>query len=415
MCDAHAEWGRRFQKLHAPLEPVPAPAKAPPTATRPLRVGYISPDLFTHSVSYFAEAPISLHRRARVEATVYCCCPRADEKTAHLRARVEAAGHAWRDVAALSEAALAERVRRDGIDVLVELTGHTAHNRLGAMAMRPAPVQATWIGYPNSTGLAAIDYRLTDARCDPADTRQRFVERLVRLPGCFLCYTPAADLPPVAPLPALANGHVTFASFNALAKQTPEVLGVWADILLAVPRSRLILKNKPFACDSVRQRYWQLFETLGVERHRVDLLPLAPGNREHMAQYGLVDVALDPWPYAGTTTTTESLVMGVPCVTLAGACHAHNVGVSLTHAVGLPPERWVARTKEEYVDLARAAASDLEALAALRAGLRDQMLASDMCNGPKFVAQLEDAYDAMWKDYVDGRLASDDAIRESSA
>eukprot|EP00887_Chlorella_sp_A99_P005978 scaffold27.g5978.t1 len=398
VCKAHVEWGRRFQQLHMPLPPLGL-RDVDTTPGRPLVVGYISADLFTHSVSYFAEAVLRHHRPGRARAIVYSCVVREDEKTARLRAAVAAAGGTWRDVARLSEAELAAAVRADRVDVLVELTGHTALNRLGTMAMQPAPV--TWVGYPNSTGLAAIDYRLTDAVADPRGTAQTFAEHLVRLPGCFVCYTPPADAPPVAPLPALANGFFTFGSFNALAKQTPEVLRVWSRILLAVPGSRLVLKNKPFACEAVRAQFWQLFEEEGIERSRVDLLPLAPSNPEHLAQYSLVDVSLDPWPYAGTTTTTESLFMGVPCLTLAGACHAHNVGVSLLTAVGLEA-RWVARSPDEYVSRAAQLAGDLPALAALRAGLRPRMLASRLCDGPAFVEGLEDAYQHMWRAWVEG-------------
>ncbi|GLC45522.1 hypothetical protein PLESTM_001745500 [Pleodorina starrii] len=303
---------------------------------RPLRIGYISPDLFTHSVSYFAEAPLTHHSPARgYQHFVYGCVPKPDAKTARLRSACEAAGGVWRDVVRLSEGELAEVVRRDGIDLLVELTGHTANNRLGVMARRPAPVQLTWIGYPNSTGLRAVDYRITDPVCDPWDTKQTFVEQLVRLPGCFLCYTPAVDAPPVAPPPALANGYITFGSFNNLAKITPRVLRLWGAILSSVPRSRLVLKNKPFACEAARGHLLAQLAAVGVEPWRVDLMPLAPGNAQHLATYALMDISLDPFPYAGTTTTTESLYMGVPCLTLAGSCHAHNVGVSLLTALGL--------------------------------------------------------------------------------
>ncbi|GLI61429.1 hypothetical protein VaNZ11_003789 [Volvox africanus] len=332
---AHREWGELFQTTVQPLPPLGWESRSW-DPDRPLRIGYISPDLFTHSVSYFAEAPLTHHSPARgYQHYVYSCVPKPDLKTVRLRAATEAAGGVWREVARLNEAELAELVRRDEIDLLVELTGHTANNRLGVMARRPAPVQLTWIGYPNSTGLKAVDYRLTDDVCDPWDTKQTFVEELVRLPGCFLCYSPAVDAPPVAPAPALANGYITFGSFNNLAKITPQVLRLWGAVLAAVPRSRLVLKNKPFACEAARGHVLQQLAAVGVESWRVDLLPLAPGNAEHLATYALMDISLDPFPYAGTTTTTESLFMGVPCLTMAGHCHAHNVGVSLLTALGL--------------------------------------------------------------------------------
>ncbi|KAK9823008.1 hypothetical protein WJX81_006345 [Elliptochloris bilobata] len=356
VCAAHTQWGEAFQRMHPPMQALVA-EEVDADPARPLVVGYVSPDLFTHSVSYFAEAPLALHNSTRVRHIVYSCVPMADAKTARLRAAVAAAGGAWHEVGALPEAELAARVRADRCDVLVELTGHTAGNRLGVLAMRPAPVQVTWIGYPNSTGLGAVGYRLTDAAADPPDTAQTYAEELVRLPGCFLCYTPAADVPPVAPLPALEHGFVTFGSFNALAKVTPEVLRLWARILAAVPDARLLLKNKPFACESARAHFLAALAAEGVAPARVDVLPLTAGTAEHLALYAALDVSLDPFPYAGTTTTCESLFMGVPVVTLAGACHAHNVGVSLLEAVGLQ-RGWVAASHDEYVALAVAAAHD---------------------------------------------------------
>ncbi|KAL6769284.1 OGT1 [Auxenochlorella protothecoides x Auxenochlorella symbiontica] len=405
ICDAHRDWGQSFQRLHPRLPPR-VRDKADEASGRKLRVGYISPDLFTHSVSYFAEAPLTHHNTATVELFVYNCCLKGDAKTERLKGVVTSKPGVWRDVATLSEAALAKQIREDKIDVLVELTGHTANNRLGTMAACPSPVQVTWIGYPNSTGLEAVQYRITDSICDPLDTTQRFTEQLVRLPGCFLCYTPAQDLPDVAPCPAASRGYVTFGSFNALAKQMPGVLQTWARILRAVPSARLVLKNKPFACDPVRQRYWQLFEGLGVKRHRVDLLPLAISNRDHMAQYGLVDIGLDPWPYAGTTTTAEALVMGVPCLTLAGRCHAHNVGVSLLTAVGLQ-EEWVAHDLDAYVAAAVRAAGDVPGLCELRSGLRGRVLGSALCDGPAFVQGLEVVFRGLWQAWsVEGKRTS---------
>ncbi len=409
VCAAHAAWGQRFQQLHPqlpPLHPSPEDILELQTETsssaaprRPLVVGYISPDLFLHSVSYFAEAPLRHHNPSQVHTIVYSVCPKPDDKTTHLAAAVTAAGGTWRDVAQLTEEELADTVRADKVDVLVELTGHTANNRLGTMARRPAPVQITWIGYPNSTGLRTIDYRFTDAICDPIDTTQTYTEQLVRLPGCFLCYTPAHDAPPVAPLPAVRNGYITFGSFNALAKQTPEVLSVWARILRSIPASRLVLKNKPFACDVVRQKFWAAFEAEGISRDRVDLLPLTVATKDHLSQYGLMDICLDPWPYAGTTTTAEALFMGVPCLTLTGRCHAHNVGASLVSALNLQHD-WVAGSIDEYVSKAQELSSDVEALVELRAGLRERMQRSVLCDATRFVDQLESTYRDLWNKWI---------------
>ena len=386
ICDAHMAWGRAFQEAHELFEPVPRNHRA--RNHERIRVGYVSPDLFVHSVSYFAEAPITSHDTAQFEVTVYSVCVNPDAKTARLRREVQTAGGCWKDVAELTERQLAELVREDEIDILVDLTGHTANNRLGTFAMRPAPVQVTWIGYPNTTGLQSIDYRITDSLCDPVTTTQVFSEQLVRLEKCFLCYKPCPESPEVAPLPADTNGYITFGSFNALAKQTPEVLETWAEILRAVPRSRLVLKNKPFASHPVKEKFWELFERLGVDRSRIDLLPLAPKTESHLQQYSMLDVCLDPFPYAGTTTTMEALYMGVPCLTMRGLGHAHNVGVSLVTNVGLRGD-WIADDRCDYVSKAVKASEDVAGLRRLRRGLRQRVVESAICDVRAFMRDFE--------------------------
>ncbi|KAM0939792.1 putative protein O-GlcNAc transferase [Dioscorea sansibarensis] len=398
--EAHREWGRRFMKLY----PQYANWDNTKVKERPLIIGYVSPDYFTHSVSYFIEAPLLYHDYTRYKVVVYSAVVKADAKTHKFRDRVLKKGGLWREIYGIDEKKVACMIRDDKVDILVELTGHTANNRLGMMACRPAPVQATWIGYPNTTGLPTIDYRITDSLADPPNTRQKNVEELVRLPECFLCYTPSPEAGPVAPTPALANGFITFGSFNNLAKITPKVLQVWAKILCAVPNSRLVVKCKPFCCDSVRQRFLSTLEQLGLEPLRVDLLPLILLNHDHMQAYSLMDISLDTFPYAGTTTTCESLYMGVPCVTMAGVVHAHNVGVSLLTKVGL--DRLVAHTEDDYVRLAIQLASDIRALSELRMTLRELMLRSPVCNGAKFVHGLEATYRKLWHRYCEGDVPS---------
>ncbi|CAL9114534.1 unnamed protein product [Musa textilis] len=394
--EAHREWGRRFMNLY----PQYTSWDNPKDMERPLVVGYVSPDYFTHSVSYFIEAPFSHHNYANYKVVVYSAVVKADAKTLKFKDRVLKKGGLWRDIYGVDERKVASMVRDDKIDILVELTGHTANNKLGMMACRPAPVQVTWIGYPNTTGLPTIDYRMTDGLVDPPNTRQKHVEELVRLPECFLCYTPSPEAGPVSPTPALSNGFITFGSFNNLAKITPNVLRVWATILCAVPNSRLVVKCKPFCCDSVRQRFLSTLEQMGLESLRVDLLPLILFNHDHMQAYSLMDISLDTFPYAGTTTTCESLYMGVPCVTMAGSVHAHNVGVSLLTKVGLG--RLVAKTEEEYVKLALQLASDVSALGELRMTLRELMSKSPVCDGAKFTHGLESTYRNMWHRYCRG-------------
>lgn len=394
--DAHREWGKRFMKLYAQY----TSWDNTKVADRPLVIGYVSPDFFTHSVSYFVEAPLTHHDYTNCKVVVYSGVVKADAKTLRFKDKVLKKGGVWRDIYGIDEKKVATLVREDKVDILVELTGHTANNKLGTLACRPAPIQVTWIGYPNTTGLPAIDYRITDSLADSPNTNQKHVEELVRLPESFLCYTPSPEAGPVCPTPAISNGFITFGSFNNLAKITPKVMQVWARILCAVPNSRLVVKCKPFCCDSIRQKFLSTLEELGLESLRVDLLPLIHLNHDHMQAYSLMDISLDTFPYAGTTTTCESLYMGVPCVTMAGSVHAHNVGVSLLTKVGLG--RLVAKTEDEYVSLALDLASDVSALEELRKSLRELMIKSPVCDGESFTRGLESAYRSMWHRYCDG-------------
>ncbi|TVU04528.1 hypothetical protein EJB05_47639 [Eragrostis curvula] len=398
--EAHREWGKRFMKLY----PQYTSWDNSKVVDRPLIIGYVSPDYFTHSVSYFIEAPLTHHEYTNYKVVVYSGVVKADAKTLRFKDKVLKKGGLWRDIYGIDEKRVASLVREDKVDILVELTGHTANNKLGTMACRPAPIQVTWIGYPNTTGLPTIDYRITDSLADPPSTSQKHVEDLVRLPESFLCYTPSPEAGPICPTPAISNGFVTFGSFNNLAKITPKVLQVWARILCAVPNSRLVVKCKPFCCDSIRQKFLSTLEELGLESLRVDLLPLIHLNHDHMQAYSLMDISLDTFPYAGTTTTCESLYMGVPCVTMAGSVHAHNVGVSLLSKIGLG--RLVAKTEDEYVSLALELASDVTALQELRMSLRELMMKSPVCDGERFTRGLEAAYRNMWLRYCDGDVPS---------
>ncbi|MBI3452206.1 MAG: tetratricopeptide repeat protein [Rhodospirillales bacterium] len=382
---AHRDWAARH--LPAP----PNRALGPRIGNRPLRVGYVSPDFREHPVSHFLAAVFAAHDRARIELVCYADATQEDAMTARLRAHAAL----WRSTVGLSDAALAQQVVDDRIDLLVDLAGHTAGNRLGAFALKSAPVQATWLGYPNTTGLAAIDYRLTDAVADPpgeADTLH--VEKLFRLPDGFLCFTPPDDAPPVA---ARADGgSVVFGSFNMLAKINEATLALWARILARVPQARLALKAAALADPGTRDLIATRFTRAGGDAGRLDLLPATAARTDHLGLYGRIDIALDPFPYGGTTTTCEALWMGVPVVTLAGERHAGRVGASLLARVGL--DELVARNADDYVAIAAAFATDGARRAALRAGLRDRLAASPLCNAPRFARALEDAYRRMLAD-----------------
>jgi predicted O-linked N-acetylglucosamine transferase (SPINDLY family) len=304
---AHREWGERYIRAIQGPQPAPRTWTNSLTAQRVLRVGLLSPDFFIHSVSYFVEALLEHADRNRVYLVCYSNVAREDTKTARLRSLADQ----WRHITGTSAQAICDLVREDGIDILIELTGHTAGNRLDVMAMRAAPVQVTYIGYPNTTGLSgAIDYRISDAVADPVDSTQTYTETLVRLPRCFLCYTPPQGVSEVSVAPATVSNFVTFGSFNNLAKLNDRVLSRWAEIMHRVPHSRLLIKCKPFASDSVRAKMMAALEARGVSSSRVDLLPLLPNTVDHLRAYSLIDIALDSFPYSGTTTTCEALFMG---------------------------------------------------------------------------------------------------------
>jgi predicted O-linked N-acetylglucosamine transferase (SPINDLY family) len=386
LLDAH----RAFERTLPPV-PAPAPHANARDLERPLRVGYVSADFCAHPVGYFILPVLAAHDRARV--AVHCFSGRLVEDDVSARLRGHAA--AWRSTVGVDDAALAAQIRADGIDILVDLGGHTAGNRLGAFARKPAPIQVTWLGYPATTGLRAIDYRLSDAFADPADADRQSVEALVRLPGGFHCYVPADAAPDVAPAPARAQGVVTFGSFNNLSKVNARVIAAWGRVLAAVAGSRLLVKARPLADPDTRARYQALFAQAGVAPERVSLIATATSWRDHMAQYGQVDIALDTFPYNGTTTTCDALWMGVPVITLRGDRHAGRVGVSLLSHVGLP--ELIADTLDDYVAKAAALAGDLDRLAALRTGLRPRLVAAPIGDPQRFTRALEDAYREMWR------------------
>ena len=291
----------------------------------------------------------------------------------------------------MRDTAVAQRIRDDGIDILVDLAGHTAGNRLVVFTERPAPVQMTWLGYPNTTGLSAMDYRLTDAVADPQgidDTLHS--ETLLCLPNGFLCFAPEPDAPEIGPLPALANGHVTFGSFNNLAKVTPEVMETWAAILHRVPRSRLLMKAGSLADEETRKRYLEILVALGIDAGRVELLSWIASNSGPLGAYGRVDIGLDPFPYNGTTTTCEALWMGVPVVTLRGDRHSGRVGASILTRVGLAD--LVAETRSGTVETAVRLADDLDRLSVLREDLRDRMRDSPLSDAAAFAHDFETIY-----------------------
>jgi protein O-GlcNAc transferase len=358
---------------------------------RRLRIGYVSPDFRTHSVTYFLEPLLASHDHGMFDVYCYSDVPRADATTARLRSYADV----WREIAGRSDADVAAQVTADGIDILVDLAGHTAANRLPVFARRPAPVQVSWLGYPNTTGLSGMGYRITDAFADPPGRDAFYSEKLIRLDGCFLCYQPPGDAPPVAPLPAETNGFITFGSFNNLSKMQPGVVALWSQVLHAVPGARLLVKNPSLTDPPTRQRIAAMFAQHGIWADRLELRGHTPTPQEHLAFYGRVDIAIDTFPYNGTTTTCEALWMGVPVVTLAGAVHAGRVGLSLLTAAGLP--ELIAATPTEYVARAAALAGDRVALSRLHAGLRERVRQSKLCDAAGFTRAMESALRLIWR------------------
>jgi len=359
---------------------------------RCLRVGYLSADFCDHSVAYFIEPLLCRHNREKIEVFCYANVINEDEVTARLRGLAD---H-WQDITVLDDPQAAAKIRADGIDILVDLGGHTGGNRLPLFALRSAPLQLTWLGYPNTTGLRSMDYRLTDMLADPPGGQddQLSSESLLRLEGGFLCYQPEAATPPVGPLPLFEQKRTTFGCFNNLAKITPEAVVLWAEIMLAVPGSRLVLKNLALANPETAARYVKMFEATGVVGERVELLGNLPAKADHLALYGKIDLALDTFPYNGTTTTCEALWMGVPVVTLRGERHSGRVGASIMHQLAL--DELVADSLPGYFDLAVSLAKDPQRLAVLRAGMRRRLQDSSLLDDQRFAAALEEVYRRIW-------------------
>ena len=360
-----------------------------------LHIGFVSRDFRKHSVSYFLYWLFLAHNREEFEFYCYSSFRIADEVTQALQKMVTG----WREIADVDDQAVAVLVKNDQIDILLDLAGHTKGNRLAVFAKKPAPIQITWLGYPDTTGMACMDYRLTDAIADPPGVADSYcVEKLKRLGEGFLVYHPPAEAPELLPPPQIGSGQITFASFNNLAKISGPVVKVWAEILRATPNSRLLLKAKALGSSQANNRYLDLFAAESIDSQRLQFLPGTPTTQGHLAQYNQVDIALDPFPYNGTTTTCEALWMGVPVVTLLGKAHAGRVGASLLTQVGLGS--CIANDIKEYVQKAAMLAQDQTYLANLRLTMRKRVQNSSLGDGPRFAAKMEQAFREIWCEWV---------------
>lgn len=365
----------------------PAPAFAKSAMNAPLRVGLVSGDLRRHPVGFFLEGILPQLGQHGIELYAYPTQPIEDELTERLRPSFAA----WKSIAALDDGAAARLIRADTVDLLIDLAGHTAHNRLPLFAWRPAPVQLSWLGYLASTGVEAIDYLLADPVSVPESHEPHFSEKIWRLPETVNCFTPPVATPTlqVTPWPALRQGYITFGSFQNLIKITDPMIALWGEILRAVPAAQLRLQNRQMADQAARENVLKRLAAAGIQEERVTLAGPVADREAYLAAHGEVDVILDTFPYNGITTTCEALWMGVPTVTLAGNTLLSRQGASLAFSAGLGD--WVAHDERSYVDIAAAQAADLAALGALRARLRDQVLACPLFNPALMASRLAEA------------------------
>ncbi|MGD0540630.1 MAG: tetratricopeptide repeat protein, partial [Tepidisphaeraceae bacterium] len=364
-----------------------------PSPQRRIRIGYVSPDFRNHPVGRFLLPLFDHHNPDAVEVFCYCDAPVSDAVTQRLRGRADV----WRSTGALSHDQFAALIRQDRIDILVDLTMHMAHNRLLAFARKPAPVQVTYLAYCSTTGLDAIDYRLTDPYLDPpGQGDENYCEKSIRLPKTYWCYEPCASPPESAP-PAIAAGHVTFACLNNFCKVSSPTLNAWRQLLQKVPRSRLILHAKE---GDHQQRLRDFLADAGIDPQRLIFVGYKPVE-QYLQSYNEIDIALDPFPCAGGTTTCDALWMGVPVVTLAGQTAVGRSGLSILSNIGLP--ELVAATADQYVQIAADLARDPDRLTRLRSELRHRMATSPLMDAVQFAKDIEDAYRTMWREWCETR------------
>ncbi|MGQ0626912.1 MAG: O-linked N-acetylglucosamine transferase, SPINDLY family protein [Phycisphaerales bacterium] len=381
--EAHHRWGKALCAIvpMLPQRPLSAPGA-------PLRVGVISPDFRRHAVASFTMAFVR-HCPADIDLTCYSVVDVEDEVTAQFRS----GRAAWRSVASLDDDALAARIAADRIDVLIDLAGHTNNDRLRLFAMRPAPVQVTYVGYAGTTGHPRIDARIVDEVSDPPGSEADNAETLIRIATPHHCYAPYEPPPPVASAPCLANGHVTFGCFGGVIKMNRPLLSLWSRLLAALPSARLLIKHgastEPEAVETLRGRC----VSAGIPADRLTIITAAATHTEHLRAYAHADIALDTYPFTGATTTCEALLMGLPVLTRPGPTHASRMAASMLTGLGHP--EWIECTEDRYIARAVSLASDIPALARLREGLRAKLLASPLCDAPAhakhFAAALREA------------------------
>ncbi|MCB1120894.1 MAG: hypothetical protein KJT03_05055, partial [Verrucomicrobiae bacterium] len=399
---AHVAWGSRLMETR--------PENVPEVTNnwdrdRRLRVGYVSSDLGRHPVGFFGITTIPAHDRQRFEVFIYSGRDPVtlDDPVSKEFRRSVGEDH-WRWTCKMSDQELFNLIRKDKIDILVDLSGHTTGNRMKVFAMRGAPVQVSWLGYPHSTGVPTIDYRISDEIVEPRDEAEQWsTEKIVRLPNGFHAIRMPDHLPEPGPPPCLKNGYLTFGSFNNINKIGNETIRTWASILNELPESKLLLKHRTLNAFDNREGIRSLFALFGHAPSRISFSGTTAVHAQHFAMYSRMDIALDPLGYNGTTTTCEALYMGVPVLTMPGKKHASRVTASLLTRVGL--EGWIAKNPDHYLNIARFASQHPELLAQRRARLRKDFLHSPLNDGQSMARDLENAYIQMWDAVCAQRLS----------
>jgi protein O-GlcNAc transferase len=358
-----------------------------------LRIGYISGDFRKHSVAYFFEPLLQHHSAHVVETFCYYNNTVVDVTTKRLMVICD---H-WRSIVDLPDLDVFNLIKNDKIDILVDLSGHTGKNRLLVFAQKPAPIQVTWLGYPNTTGLSAIDYRFTDIIADPiGEADELHSEKLLRLPNGFQCFQGNEKILVGLELPQKSQGYITFGSFNNLSKITPQVIKAWSKILHMVPTSHLLLKS--FQLNYNKNYYLELFKNEGLAEDRIKLHGKLDSTEDHLELYNKIDIGLDPFPYNGATTTCEALWMGVPVITLLGDRHVGRVGASILTNVGLT--NFIAQDIDSYIKLTVEMAANTNYLQETRKGLRERMQRAPLCDAHSFASDIETTYKDMWLKYL---------------
>ena len=357
-----------------------------------LRIGYVSGDFREHSISYFFKPLLENHNAHVVETFCYYNNIFVDEITKSLMRNCDN----WRSIFGIANSEVSKIIRADKIDILVDLSGHTDNNNLLVFAKKPAPIQVTWLGYPNTTGLSTIDYRFTDSITDPiGETDEFYSEKLFRLPNGFLCFQGNEKVLFQSELPCNRQDFITFGSFNNSSKLTPLVIDVWSKILHLVPNSRLILKCNKFKYN--KSYFYELFKNKGLDKDRLYLYEHLPNTKDHLELYNSIDIGLDPFPYNGTTTTCEALWMGVPVITLLGDRHVARVGASILTNISL--QDFIAKDIDTYIKIALEISSNRKKLQEIRRTLRGRITKAPLCDARSFAVDVETAYKKMWQKY----------------